>query len=304
MRGKTNHSLQNVNQKNDEEWIWGNSRGGGGDPVRSATGAPISKLGTILHAIDHPHEQRPSTSLHLPNHRKMNHHHLFESGSHPTTPSTSLSVSQIFEPIQTHSSHSTPPLPSHQSPPIIKSMELEHTPIHTRHISVESHSKIRDHSMRASSSVSFDNGSLVEEGIIPTELSVTLDSNKVYLELKSIKQLLSKQLLFDSIRWGLSNLHLIDPQVCIGTLAGTNTAPITLPDLLRQILFEFLKFRSYNIGNRMFQKGRPGEAGESEFREKLSESLLLLTGAIPVMKRRTNGDYDVFNGDYTQSNEG
>lgn len=288
-------------QKQDEEWIWGNHRGGGGDPVRGLNGAPISKLGLVLNGntqIDlnryNGGDQRPSTSHHLPASvsmfpKKHHGHNIFD-------PS----------PIISSGGKATADLSHHQSSmlPVKTTLGIEHTPIAPK-IRMENPLKPPTYLMESTLSIpdpdyhlptSEIQSSVVDSTSSPPYSEQTVQ-RQILEEISQLKIITRKHTMLEALRWGLNNLHMIDNVACIGTIAGTNTQPINLSELIRIILIEFMKGRSYNLGNRTL-RSKTGEIGEEEFRHLLSDSILLLMGTAPRFSRRPNGDFDIYPGDY------
>jgi hypothetical protein len=121
-------------------------------------------------------------------------------------------------------------------------------------------------------------------------------------EMKQLQMLTAKQTLLQSVRWGLENLDLIEDCNCIGNRGGeeVNQKPLTV--ILKEILIDFMKGRSHNIGIRklLHYKNEHNKRGQSQTEDKfhavVSEGLHLLCGAEPSISRRADGDCEVFIG--------
>lgn len=128
--------------------------------------------------------------------------------------------------------------------------------------------------------------------------SLLRGQQEILHEMQAMKEFSVKQAMLKSLRWGLSNLSTVDQATCVGTLGGVSLPPITLAELVKKVLIEFMKGNGCNVGTRstLSSHGNAPE-GEQRFLQQLYESIHALTGVSPEVVRREDGDYEVYYGD-------
>jgi hypothetical protein len=127
--------------------------------------------------------------------------------------------------------------------------------------------------------------------------SILRGQQEILHEMRSTKDFSVKQSMLKSIRWGLQNVNMLEQCTCVGTLGGHPLPPITLTELVKKVLIEFMKCNGCNVGRRSMIGSNEAE-GEKRFLVELYESLFLLTGVAPDLVRRDqDGDYEVYYGD-------
>lgn len=131
------------------------------------------------------------------------------------------------------------------------------------------------------------------------DLSAVLRGQQdILAEMRAMKEFTAKQAMVKSIRWGLSNLNMVDQATCVGTLGGHGLPPISLSELVKKVLIEFMKCNGCNIGRRSLISARDdGEEGAQKFLEQLYDNVFMLTGVAPDLVRRDDGDYEIYYGD-------
>lgn len=130
--------------------------------------------------------------------------------------------------------------------------------------------------------------------------SLLRGQHDILLELRAMREFAAKQEMIKSIRWGLSNLSLIDQATCVGSLGGVSLPPISLSELVKKVLIEFMKCNGCNVGRRSMISSRDGGEGDCQrFLEQLFDGVFMLTGVAPELVRREDGDYEIYFGDST-----
>lgn len=127
--------------------------------------------------------------------------------------------------------------------------------------------------------------------------SILRGQQEILQEMRSMRDFSVKQAMLKSIRWGLGNIGIVDQCTCVGTLGGIALPPISLSDLIKKVLIEFMKCNGCNVGRRSIIGSKSEAESEKRFLEQLYDSIFLLTGAPPDMAQREDGDYEVFYGD-------
>lgn len=323
----TRHHLRQSEEKLDDNFEWGSHRGGGGAPLRSSEGQPISKLGTVINGstiIDADKYNgtncapsirdmiRPSTSYHTPLRNTSN---LFDPGqaSIPVTP---------IRPRGHISSHDATGSPSHSHSNVTEVIAHNHNPHKSNRLRVtnlvnEQHCQLPRHNLPLQSptqEVKPHLGSEHQKSLHrkqsehspqPSPISPTTDNSThtedLLREMKQLKTVSAKQTMLQSIRWGLDHIDLIEEAdyICIGGRGGSVADQRTVACIIKDILIDFMKGRSHNIGIRKIlhtsHSTRSEEVGhlEDEFHVVLSEGLHLLCGTEPAIARRGDGDWEI-----------
>ena len=332
----------------DDSYIFGNHRGGGGAPLISArSGNQVTKMGQVINGnkqIDGDMYngvngvERPKTAF---DHRTPNgppdRHDLF-------TPSKSINSSPSDNKIEhsrykqkhqqgNHDSPSRSSLPSSNSNQRTSGMASLLTdasgyggthapdPIKTKLSRFEEEESVATEesvmpriTQRKARNLAVESEPSAQLFSVPAQhkaaaampqaapsidiSSILLGQQAILNEMQAMKEFSVKQAMLKSLRWGLSNLNMVDQATCVGTLGGVSLPPITLSELVKKVLIEFMKGNGCNVGTRstLSSHGNAPE-GEQRFLQQLFDSIHALTGVPPEVVRREDGDYEVYFGD-------
>ena len=323
------HYQRQAEEELDDGYDWGSHRGGGGAPLRSSDGKPISKLGTVIsgnirvdedrynsvHRNDKSasvHElTRPNTSYHTPTHKTPA--NLFD----PAPPIHEAKSSVPVTPIRRQRGHS-PNLPTvnsnvdevitHNMPRSnrlrVTNVIQEHSRQQNSHKQHQSHHQHESHREENVSNhhTSNKNSDIKTEVARVLSQSEAINNNEVQVsllkEISDLKLSTRRQTRLQSIRWGLDNIELVEECVCVGGRRGEEVSHKGIKNILKEVLCDFLKGKSHNIGTRKTSCNADNkQQTEVAFLELVYESLHLLCGVEPSLSRRPDGDCDVYIGE-------
>jgi hypothetical protein len=236
----------------------------------------------VTQAIQEQHQHQHQQQQYDEHHQDQNHGH---GQSHHN--------SEIHHHTSDSNSHHPHP-PNHHPPP--RHTGSNYSDTHQHHNSHHQHQNSHGEHSSKSGRVSFgqphSSNNSGDGSIVQAEL---------LKEMSELKIITRKQAVLESIRWGIANLDLIEECNCIGKLDGEDVEQRKLSDILKEVLKDFLKGKSHNIGvRRLLHYRNEHNKGQTEekFHAVVSDSLLMLCGAEPNFVRRSDGDCEVSMGEF------